>query len=132
MSTKNLSTYAPIILRLALTGVFVWFGTSQLANPAAWASLVPSFATALSGMDATTIVRLNGLIEIFLGAHLAVGIYVRWVALALSLHLFVITMNLGNTAIGVRDLGLTFATLALAFLGEDKWCLRYKQEKTVV
>lgn len=115
-----------------MTAVFVWFGTSQLTNPAAWTSLVPSWATTLSGMDAATIVRLNGLMEILLGAHLAVGVYVRWVALALSVHLFVITTSLGNTAIGARDFGLAIATFALALQGEDKWCVLYKGEKAVV
>ncbi len=130
MSTKNLSAYAPIVLRLALTGVYVWFGTSQIVNAGAWTSIVPAWATGLSGMDATTIVHLNGVLEIIIGALLALGIFVRWAALILFLHLLVIAADLGISPIGVRDFGLALATLALALQGEDKWCLLYKQEKT--
>jgi hypothetical protein len=47
------------------------------------------------------------------------GIWTRWAALLLALHLAVITFDIGLSAIGVRDFGLTVATLALVFLVED-------------
>ena len=126
---KNISSYAPIVLRLGLTAVVLWFGTSQLINPNMWTGIVPQWATALSGMSAATIVHLNGWFEVITGLLLGVGIYTRWVALILAVHLLVIASGFGFNPIGVRDLGLTASMLALAMLGNDAYCYHYKKEE---
>lgn len=126
--SQKLSSYAPVVLRLAMAAVFVWFGVSQLANPNAWISLVPAWATNLLGASALTVVYLNGILEIILGSFLAVGFYARIVAAVLFIHLLVIVSHLGLNAIGVRDFGLSFATLAIALFEEDKHCLKFKDE----
>lgn len=126
---SSLPKYAPIVLRLGLTAVYVWFGVSQLVNAGAWTGLVPSWAISLSGMQASTIVHLNGIFEVLAALLLACGVYVRWIALILALHLFIITSHLGLSAIGVRDFGLSFATLALALFGDDEYCLTSKTEE---
>ncbi len=77
----------------------------------------------MSHMDASTIIHLNGFLEIAASLLLILGLYVRWVALALALHLFVIAGSLGLNPLGVRDFGLSFATLALACFGADRFCL---------
>lgn len=128
MNTKRFSAYAPVVLRLSLTAVFVWFGVSQLSNAAAWTSLVPEWATGISGMSATTIVQLNGIFEVIAASLLAIGVYAPLVAALLAVHLFVITSHLGMTAIGVRDFGLSFATLSIALFGDDNYCVTYKEE----
>ena len=104
------------ILRLGLAVVFLWFGFSQLFDGVAWVSWVPEWATALIPIPPAMIVLLNGLLEVILGTLLAANILVRPIALLLTLHLALITFEIGATAIGVRDLGLTLATLALFFL----------------
>lgn len=126
--TRKISRYAPVVLRLGLAAVYVWFGVSQLVNSNAWTGLVAGWATGLSGMSALTIVHMNGWFEIVAGTLLAVGMYVRIVAGLLFLHLLVIVSHLGATAIGVRDFGLSMATLAIALQGDD-WlcCLRKNQ-----
>ena len=63
---------------------------------------------------------LNGLIEIIAGGMLAFGILSRWVGLLLGIHLFIIAVSMGLTAIGVRDIGLALATLSLFFLAKDE------------
>ncbi len=103
------------VLRLALAFVFLWFGFSQISNASMWTAFVPEFATKF--MDAGVLVLLNGFFEIIAGGMLAFGIWTRLVALALGLHLILISGSLGLTAIGVRDYGLAFATLALALIG---------------
>lgn len=128
MNTKRFSPYAPVVLRFTLSAVFVWFGVSQLSNAAAWTSLVPDWATGLSGLNAETIVHLNGVFEVIVGSMLAFGAYVQLVAAILFLHLLVITSHLGFTAIGVRDFGLSFATLSLALFGDDNYCVTCKEE----
>lgn len=126
---KNPSCYAPVVLRLGLAFVYIWFGVSQIINAPAWTGLVPVWATDIFEMNATKIVHLNGYLELLLGSLLAVGIYVRWVAAFLFLHLAIITSHLGFTAIGVRDFGLSFATLALSLFGDDMHCLTRATKK---
>jgi uncharacterized membrane protein YphA (DoxX/SURF4 family) len=108
------------ILRLALAGVFLWFGFSQLFNSLAWVGIVPDWAVNILHMPPAFIVLGNGLLEVALGSLLALGILTRYVALILALHLFVIAFELGLTAIGVRDFGLSFATLAIFFIAPPK------------
>ncbi len=104
------------ILRYGLAVVFLWFGFSQLFDGLNWVSWVPEWAVNFLNIPPAFIVLANGLFEVIAGALLALNIWTRWVALTLALHLLVITVEIGATAIGVRDLGLTAATLALAFL----------------
>lgn len=113
------------ILRIALSFVFLWFGFSQMSNAAQWIGFVPDWATSI--MSAGTLVYLNGIFEIIAGLMLAIGIFPRYVALLLGLHLLVISEGLGISAVGVRDIGLSFATLSLFFLGNDKLALSYKE-----
>lgn len=127
--TKDLSAYAPVVLRLGLAAVYVWFGVSQLMDPAAWGGLVPGWATSLSGMDAPTFVRVNGVFEVVAATLLVLGVYVRVVAALLAGHLFVIAQSLGFNDIGVRDFGLACSTLALAMFGDHAFCLLSLKKK---
>src|SRR3989344_4463620 len=79
--------------------------------------------TAALGLGPELVVLLNGAFETLLGVCLAFGLFVRYAALALALHLFVIIFEIGLTAIGVRDFGLALATLALALYGSDSFAL---------
>jgi uncharacterized membrane protein YphA (DoxX/SURF4 family) len=104
------------ILRLGLATLFLWFGFSQLVDGLSWVAWVPSWAVVLFNLPPAMLVLLNGLAEVLLGSLLALGLWVRPVALILGFHLFIITLEIGATAIGVRDFGLTCATFALALL----------------
>jgi len=106
------------LLRLTLAFVFLWFGFSQISDAAMWTSFVPDWAAGIA--SAGTLVLLNGLVEIIAGAALAFGILSRWVGLLLGIHLFIIAVSMGLTAIGVRDIGLALATLSLFFLAKDE------------
>lgn len=105
-----------LILRLGLAAVFLWFGFSQLFDGLAWVGWVPAWAVAVIHLPPAMIVLANGLVEVVLGTLLATGLLVRIVATLLALHLAVITFDIGLTAIGVRDFGLTLATIALALI----------------
>ena len=117
----DLKTAAPVVLRLAMAFIFVWFGFSQFLNPASWTGFVPAWAFNLSGISSTTIVYLNSIFEMVAGVVLAMGIWARWVALLLSVHLFVISISMGTSAIGMRDLGLSFSTFCIFLFGDDAW-----------
>lgn len=104
------------ILRLGLAAVSLWFGFSQLVDSINWVGWVPEWAVNLINLPPAMIVLGNGVFEVVLGALLALNLFVRPVAALLALHFLVITIEIGMTAIGVRDFGLTCATAALAFL----------------
>ncbi len=93
-----------------------------------WTGIVPSWATSISGLSALTIVHINGTFEICAALLLGMGIAVRWVALLLALHLFVIAGSFGFTSIGIRDLGLSFSTLAVSLFGTDRWSFSYRPD----
>ncbi len=109
-----------LVLRLGLASVFLWFGFSQLLDGISWVGWVPEWAVTLLHLPPAMIVLGNGLFEVVLGALLGMGLWTRFVALLLTLHLALITIEIGPTAIGVRDFGLTLATAALALLGKGE------------
>lgn len=119
---KDLSRYAPLVLRLAMAALYLWFGVSQVTNPAQWTSLVPAWATAPFGIDPVLVIHMNGWFEIAAGILLAIGIAVRPVALLLFLHMLPIAASLWPGSVAVRDFALTFATLGVALFGTDQYC----------
>lgn len=107
-------------LRLGLAAMFLWFGFSQLVDGLNWVSWVPEWAVNTLHLPPAMIVLANGAFEVIAGALIAFNILTRWVALALALHLAVITVEIGMSQIGVRDFGLTMATLALSLLSSSQ------------
>jgi len=119
MDERTLHALAPVVLRLGLAALYLWFGLSQLLSPEAWTIWVPAWAVSLLALDAQTVVLLNGGLETAAGAFLAFGIFARYAALLLALHVFIIIVDMGATAIGVRDFAIALSTLALALGGSD-------------
>lgn len=131
MSEQTLRAFAPVILRFGLAFLFLWFGFSQLFDSASWISWVPTWSTFL--LSAKAIVILNGLFEVVAGSFLALGIWVRWTALLLGLHLVVITLHIGLSGIGVRDLALATSTFALSLGGSDWLTLdKFSAQESVI
>lgn len=122
------SEIGTIILRISLALVFLYFGVMQIMDPGAWSGFVPE-RFHVSGISANNIVIFNGFMEIVLGTFLIVGLYVRFAAIVMSLHLFGIAFSIGFSPLGIRDFGLAFATLALFFLGADKYTVDHKFTK---
>ena len=120
----KLDYLVPVVLRLGLAAVFVWFGVSQLLDPGAWIGFVPAFIIH-SPIKPETVINLNGWFEMAGAVLLVIGWWVRPVALILAIHLAFIAIETGG-AIGVRDFGLTIACLALALASPDSWTLDSK------
>ena len=116
MNTKK---YAPVIIRLGLAIVFLWFGFTQLFDQSMWLSLIPSSLVNATGISAKTFVIFNGIFEVGMASMLALGIRIRIVAALLFMHLIVIIGDVGINPIGVRDIGLTLGLLAIALHGAD-------------
>jgi uncharacterized membrane protein YphA (DoxX/SURF4 family) len=108
------------VLRLGLAGVYFYFGISQLLKPDDWVTMVPNWVLILSNLEPVTIVLVNGIFEIVFAALLLLGWWASWVSFLLAAHLLVITINLGFTPVGVRDFGLTMATIAHGLLEKKK------------
>ena len=123
MNQSKTAEFAPIVLRFGLVFLFLWFGLSQIINPSAWTAWVPEWTSSTLGLDSTSVVLLNGVFETVGGILLAVGLWTRWVALALSLHLFFIAYEVGYNDIGVRDFALAVSGLALSLFGPDRYTL---------
>ncbi|MBI2548210.1 DoxX family membrane protein [Candidatus Woesearchaeota archaeon] len=138
-------SYAPMILRLGLSIVFLWFGITQLVNPESFLGYIPQwlYPHPLDMMHEHPlqmfhqlpltphlIIMGNGIIEIILGGMLLLGLLTRIVALLLMGHLLVIMLGLGYNDIAVRDFGLFIATLSVFLHGPDQWCVDFRLQKT--
>ena len=119
--------YAPLIMRLALSFVFLWFGISQLINTDYFMGYLPGFL--LNTANPTLFVIFNGAAETILGILLAIGLFTRLVALLLALHLISIIISLGYNDIAIRDTGLMLVTVAQFIGGADRWCLDYRRKE---
>ncbi len=129
-----MNKYAPTVLRIGLALVFLWFGTQQLFNTAAWTGLIPDMVIQLSHLTAQTWVHINGSLEIVLGFCLLFGFFTQVSALILAAHLAVIVLDVGIfTPIGVRDFGLTIATFSIFLNGISYFSLdSYFQKRDAI
>ncbi|MDE1874595.1 MAG: DoxX family protein [Patescibacteria group bacterium] len=127
---RNLRLFAPVVLRIGIALVFLWFGYDQFRDPSAWTAYVPQFAVTISMLSATTLVHINAAFELIFGAALMLGFFTRFVAFFLTLHMFDIMFIVGWDAVGVRDFGLSIATTAIWLFGPDWFSLdRFFKEK---
>jgi uncharacterized membrane protein YphA (DoxX/SURF4 family) len=119
---KGFSKYSPILLRTGIAIVFLWFGFSQIKNPAQWVSLLP-VVTNLLPFSQITFIYFNGLFEIIFATLLLLGRFTRTSSLLLGIHLLAISYNLGYSHVAVRDFALSLATLSILLHGADEFCL---------
>lgn len=101
-----------LTLRLGLALVYIYFGVSQLMDVSAWSRAIPEWAISITSLSAPTLVKANAIFELVLASLLALGIWSRIISFVLAAHLALITFIMGFTPTGVRDFGLTVATLA--------------------
>ncbi len=120
---EKMKSFAPVVVRIGLSLVFLWFGSQQLLNTNAWTSLIPDWIISMSGMSAVTLVYINGVFEVIFASCLLLGLFTRVVSLVLALHLLHITTVVGYTGVGVRDFGLTMAMFSIFLNGIDSWSL---------
>jgi uncharacterized membrane protein YphA (DoxX/SURF4 family) len=128
----NKKDCAPVVLRIGLSFIFLWFGLTQLFDQSAWVSFIPEFVTKSTGLSAETFVIFNGIFEVFFASLLAFGIWTRLVASLLFIHMFAIIADVGLSPIGIRDIGLMFALLSVAFFGSDKHSISHTEEEVVI
>ncbi len=110
------------ILRFGIAFVFFYFGISQLSHPETFVGWLPQFISVVP-IEPVKFVLLNGAFELFCALLLSLGVFSRVAAFLLGMHLAGITFSIGFTEIGVRDFGLTIATLALSLTGPGLWSI---------
>ncbi|MFT4297583.1 MAG: DoxX family protein, partial [Candidatus Woesearchaeota archaeon] len=111
-----------IVLRVGMALVFYWFGFKQVLDPSMFSFYVPSSVAGLFG-SAEIASFYNGILEIILATFLLVGLFTKWSALILAIHLAGITIIIGLNPTGVRDFGLTIAMFAIVFLGSGSYSI---------
>lgn len=124
----------PVVLRIGIALVFLWFGMEQLISTQGWTNLIPKAITDITGLSASTIVYFNGAFEVVFGLCLLFGYFTRTVALFLAFHMLDIMVVVGYNAVGVRDFGLAIATIKIFLHGMDScsidaWLMRRKSSK---
>lgn len=119
IAEDRLRDAAPVLLRLSLAALFLWFGINQLLDPESFVSYVPGWAP----LDVFMVVMLNGIFETVFGTLLALGIFTRAVALVLGVHIFGIGASLGYNDLAWRDIALSLATFSIMLHGADRWSL---------
>ncbi len=118
MNSKQWASYAPMVLRVGLGFVFIWFGFSGITNPQMWVGLVPEWTSVFG--PATTLVLIHGIVELIGGIMLCAGWYVRPVGIILLLSLLQTLTILNFGPVMVRDIGLAIALLAAILYGKDQ------------
>ncbi len=129
MNSSRLQIAAPVVLRIGISLVFLWFGFQQILNTEMWTRLIPEWVLGMTGFAATSLVHFNGAFEIVFGICLLLGIQTRIVSFLLALHMLHIMVTVGYNAIGVRDFGLAMATIAIFLNGIDCCTLDWKWAK---
>jgi len=117
--------YSPIIMRISIALVFLWFGFNQIFLPEDFLGYLPDFT---SSFNPSLLILLNGCLEVILGIFLILGLFTRLASFILAIHLLGIMFSLGYNEIEVRDFGLIMAAFAIFFHGEDDWCLDIKRK----
>lgn len=126
MNLNRYSRYAPLIIRISLSIVFLWFGINQLIFTEDFISYLPEFL--LNTNYAKVITIFNGIFEASFGILLIIGLFKRFAALILGLHLLTIVISLGYNDIAVRDFGLMLVTFSIFLRGPDEWCLDWRKK----
>lgn len=106
------------LLRIGLAIMFLYAAISSFLQPSEWLGYLPGFVAAM--FDGELILKLFSVVEIALATWLLSGVYTRYAALFAAVMLIGITIsNFSLLAISFRDIGLAFAALALAALGDE-------------
>jgi uncharacterized membrane protein YphA (DoxX/SURF4 family) len=111
----RMATLRPLVGRLALGGVLLYFGVGELWNPGQWTGYIPQ---PLHFLPAVPLLLTHGYLLFAVGGLLLLGAWTRpmsWLSVALLASIVAgLVITGGGTSLYVRDLGLTGLALMLA------------------
>ena len=122
---SHLEPYAPLVLRVGLAFVFMWFGWSGVSNPTIWTGLVPAWTAAIAAPE--SLVQAHGIFELVFGLLLFAGIGTRIVATLLLINLIHTITLLSWGPIMTRDIAIATTLLSVALTpqstgqSQDSW-----------
>ncbi|MCH7568043.1 MAG: DoxX family protein [Nanoarchaeota archaeon] len=125
---KNYKEYAPILLRITISLVVIWFGINNIFSRELFLGYLPQYAYNLP-IQPLTIILITGIFETIFGLLLIIGLFTRVASFLITIHILGIAFSLGYNDVAIRDFGLALATLAIFLHGKDKWCLDNKLKK---
>ena len=102
------------VLRIGLAITFLWIGVLILQNPEAWGGYLQPWALKLIPGSLVNAMIATAILDILVGVCLLFNIFTWIAALLGAFHLIVVLSTTFITEISARDIGLLFATLALA------------------
>ena len=129
---KNMGKYNSLVLRTGIATVLLWFGFSQLKNPASWTRMIPEYMQSLTSLSPTTLVYMNGALEIILAVLILLGLFTRLASFLVTIHMIHITTIVGYGATGARDFAIALASLSMFLRGPDSFCLDHILRKEKV
>ena len=98
-------------MRIFLAFVFLWFGVSEIVDPANWVSYMPAFFSSL-GIDSNFLVQIHGALLVMVSFCFIFKFYLRFIGLVAIMVLLQVTFGLllinrfEINEIVVRDIGL--------------------------
>ncbi len=101
------------ILRVGTAITFLWIGILIIQNPAAWAGYVDLWVENILPVSLETVMILNAILDIIIGALLLVDVRSHWAGLAAAIHMIIVLTVSGITNTTVRDIAILAAGLAI-------------------
>jgi uncharacterized membrane protein YphA (DoxX/SURF4 family) len=115
--------YAPVVLRIGIALLLLWFGLMNIFKPGMLVGYLPTWFESVSPLAPLTFMVINGVFETLLAVLLFIGYFTRIAAFLAALHILGIGISLGYSDIAIRDIGLAIAAFAIFVHGPDEKCL---------
>ena len=110
----NIKDYAALMLRLALSFIFIYFGIDKFINPENWIGYARPLENLLPFSIALFILLL-GVIETIIGALLLLGLFTQLASIIAFIMLIAIIFTIPFNEISIRDIALAGIAFYLIF-----------------
>ena len=117
MPFKKLAEKYPLVMRVFLGFVLLWFGVNEILDPRYWSGYVPLLVANFLPFNINLFVQMHGVVLALLALSLFFKFYIRYTGIItlgvlLSIIGGLITID-GFSEIVVRDIGLFGLALAI-------------------
>lgn len=109
-----MKSYSSNILRVGVGITFLWIGLLIFKDPTLWGDYLQDWAVALVPVSTKTAMMATAALDILIGFLLIVNLYTWIIATVAAIHMFVVLVSSGITAITIRDIPILVASIALA------------------
>ena len=110
----NTEKVAPLVLRVGVGIVFLYFGITKFTQPDVWINWINPKILYYIPFTPHTFIYLQGALESLTGLMLIIGLLTRVFALIAFLIVAAILVSVGISDVTVRDIAILAAALSLA------------------